>query len=106
MNKILGFLKDYFASVDKRSFFLSTLFIGLFIFINYHFKLEKTIVRLPFLPKFTAWFFIFFISFSFPYLLSFLRKRIVTSSKFYTLLFIAPALFAWKISSNIHFNFS
>jgi hypothetical protein len=106
MNKILGYLKDYFLGVDKRSLFLSTLFIGLFIFINYHFKLEKAITRLPFVLKFTAWFFIFFISFSFPYLLSFLKKRIITTPKFYTLLFIAPALFAWKISSNIHFNFS
>ena len=107
MKKILSYLKDYFFSIDKRILILSTLFILVFIFFNYFFKLEKAVIRLPFLLKYGAWFLVFFISFSFPHILSYLfKKKIVADSKFYILLFVAPALFAWKLSSNIHFNFS
>jgi hypothetical protein len=106
MKKIVSYLKDFLSGIDKRIFFLSTLFIAFGIFFNYHFKIEKAIVRLPFPEKYVAWFSIFFTAFSFPYLLSFLfKKKIITDSKFFILLFIAPALFAWKLSGNIHFDF-
>jgi hypothetical protein len=68
--------------------------------------LEKIIVRLPFWQKYGAWFLIFFIAFTFPYILSFLfRKKIKKDPRFFVLLFIAPALFAWKLSATIQFNF-
>ena len=107
MNKILGYLKDYFFRTDKRIILLSTLFIAIAIFVNYYFKLEKAVIRLPFLQKFASWFLIFLISFSLPYFLSALfKKKIITSLKFLILLFLAPVLFAWKLSANIQFNFS
>lgn len=107
MNKILGYLKDYFFRTDKRIILLSTLFIAIAIFVNYYFKLEKAVIRLPFLQKFASWFLIFLISFSLPYFLSVLfKKKIITSLKFLILLFLAPVLFAWKLSANIQFNFS
>ena len=107
MKKIVDYLRDYFLSVDKRTLILSTLFIACAIFINYYFKLEKAIIRLPVLEKYFAWFLIFFVAFAFPYLLSFLfKKKIVASPKFFFLLIIAPALFAWKLSVNIQFNIS
>ena len=107
MNKILGYLKDYFFGIDKRIIVLSTLFIAIAIFVNYYFKLEKAVIRLPFLQKFASWFLIFLISFSLPYFLSVLfKKKIITSLKFLILLFLAPVLFAWKLSANIQFNFS
>ena len=107
MKRIVGYLKDYFLSVDKRIFILSTLFIACGIFINYYFKLEKVIIRLPVYQKYFAWFLIFFIAFAFPYLLSFLfKKRILVNQKFFFLLVVAPALFAWKLASNIQFDIS
>ena len=107
MKKIVGYVKDYFLNIDKRIFFLSTVFLALAIFVNYYFKLEKEIIRLPFWQKFTAWFLIFFVSFLFPYLLSFLlKKKIIADTKFFLLLILAPAIFAWKISSVVHFDFS
>ena len=106
MRKIVGYLEDYFLNIDKRILVLSTLFVAAVIFINYHFKLEKAIVRLPFWEKNAAWFFVFFGAFLFPYLLSFaFKKKIIVHSKFIFLLLIAPALFAWKISSTTNFNF-
>lgn len=107
MKKIVGYVKDYFLNIDKRIFFLSTVFLALAIFVNYYFKLEKEIIRWPFWQKFSAWFLIFFVSFLFPYVLSFLFKRkIIADRKFFLLLVLAPAIFAWKISSAVHFDFS
>ena len=107
MKKIVGYLKDYFLEVDKRIFVLSTLFIAFAIFLNYYFNLEKAIIRLPVLPKYFAWFLIFLIAFGFPYFLSFLFKKKVTANpKFFFLLIIAPALFAWKLATNIQFDIS
>ena len=107
MKKIIRYLKDYFLSIDKRTFILSTLFLACAIFINYYFKLEKAIIRLPVFQKYFAWFLIFLVAFVFPYLLSFLfKKRIATDTKFFFLLIIAPALFAWKLASNIQFDIS
>jgi hypothetical protein len=108
MKNIIGYLKDYFLSIDKKIFVASTLFLAAGIFINYSFKMEKAIVRLPFFQKYIAWFLIFFISFSFPYTLFLLskKKKIATDIKFFILLFIAPLLFAWKLSAPVHFYFS
>lgn len=107
MNTIVEYLKNYFVSIDKRTLILSTLFTACAIFINYYFKLEKAIIRLPVYQKYFAWFLIFLIAFVFPYLLSFLFKRTITANlKFFFLLIVAPALFAWKLTSNIQFAIS
>lgn len=107
MRKIVGYLKNYLVEVDKAILFLSTIFIGLLIFLNYHFRIEKTIIRLPFLEKYICWLLIFLLAFSFPYLLLlFFKKKRISDPKFYILLFAGAALFAWKLSSPTHFNFS
>jgi hypothetical protein len=107
MRKIVGYLNNYLVEVDKRTLLLSTIFIGLLIFLNYYFRIEKAIIGLPFLKKYTCWLLIFLVAFSFPYILSqaFSNKKI-RDSKFYILLFLGAALFAWKLSTPIHFNFS
>ena len=107
MKKIILYLRDYFLNIDKRILILSTLFVACAIFSNYYFKLEKTIIRLPVFPKYFAWFLVFFVAFVFPYLLSFLfKKRIALNPIFLFLLIVAPALFAWKLASNIQFVIS
>src|SRR5215218_8669141 len=107
MKKIVGYLNNYLFEVDKKILLLSTVFIGSCIFLNYHFRIEKAILRLPFPEKYTAWFLLFLLAFSFPYMLYFLfKKKKISDPKFYFLLFIASALFAWKLSSGIHFSFS
>jgi hypothetical protein len=107
MKKIVGYLSNYLVEVDKRTLLLSTFFTALFVFLNYHFRIEKAIIRLPFLEKYTCWLLIFLVAFSFPYVLSqtFSNKKI-RDSKFYILLFLGAALFAWKLSAPIHFDFS
>jgi len=75
MKKIVGYLKNYLIEVDKKILSLSTLFIAFFIFLNYHFRIEKTIIQRPFLEKYGSWFLIFILAFSFPYLLYFFFKK-------------------------------
>ena len=107
MKKIVDYLKDYLIEVDKRKLLLSTIFIGSLIFLNYYFQIEKAIIRLPFLEKYSSWLLIFLVAFSFPYLLTHVfGKNKIRDSKFYILFFLGAALFAWKLSAPIHFYFS
>jgi hypothetical protein len=107
MKKIVGYLRSYLTEVDKRILLLSTLFIGFFIFLNYQFRIEKAIIRFPLFEKYISWFLIFILAFSFPYLLRFILKRkLIHDPKFYIFLFLAAALFAWKLSFIVHFSFS
>jgi hypothetical protein len=107
MRKIVGNLSNYLIEVDKRTLLISTLFTGLLIFLNYHFRIEKTIIRLPFLEKYTCWLLLFLVAFSFPYILSLIfSNKKIRDSKFYILLFLGAALFAWKLSAPVYFNFS
>ena len=106
MNKIPGYLKEYFFSIDKRILILSTLFIALLIFINYHFRLEKAIIRLPFFLKYVSWFTVFFISFTFPYLLSvFFKKKILVSAQLLALVFFSSRSFRLETFSECSFQF-
>ncbi len=107
MKSILGFLKDYIFNIDKRAFYFSALFAGIFIFINYYFHLNKSISSLGFFEKFIAWYLIFLLAFTLPYFISFFfKKHYPLNLQFYLLLIIAPALFAWKISASLPFPIS
>src|SRR5688500_141726 len=88
MKKILKYLNDYYFFLDTRIFSLSALFISIFIFINYYNNLNKTIVTYPFSKQLYSWYLIFFLAFSFPYILTLLYKKEVKllNSKFIALL--------------------
>ncbi len=107
MKSIIGFLRDYIVTIDKRTIGFSSLFVGVAIFINYYFHLNKFISSLAVSEKFIAWYFIFLTAFAIPYFFSFVFKnRYLVNFKFYLLLIIAPALFAWKISASLQFPIS
>ena len=108
MKKIISQLKTYFAETDKRTFLLSILFISTLIFLNYHFDIEKEIRQLPEVPQYFSWFSIFLISFTWPYLFQIFRHptSVFNNRNFLFILLAGPAIFAWKISADIHFNFS
>lgn len=108
MKKISGYVKDYFIGVDKRILLLSIVFTAAFVFINYHFHLNKNILRFNEAWQYASWFFIFLIAFLFPYFLLnlFHRKHIFRNKKFLILLMIAPAIFSWKMVFNFDFYFT
>ncbi|MGN6163631.1 MAG: CPBP family intramembrane glutamic endopeptidase [Flavisolibacter sp.] len=108
MKKIFAYLKDYAVQTNKLVFVLSALFVAIAIFINYHFGLNKKINSLGEIPQYLSWFAIFLIAFSFAYLLQalFLRSNVFSNKNFLFLLFIAPAIFAWKMSFSFDFHFT
>jgi hypothetical protein len=103
MKKILGYLRAYITHLDPRIFLLSFLFIGIAVFINYHFGLNRMIGKENEWIQHLSWYLIFFISFSFTYLLYVLfgQKNHFDDRRFLFLLLLAPALFAWKMAYDI-----
>lgn len=108
MNKIIISIKEYFIETDKRILTSASLFIALFIFINYYFRLNHFISTTPDWQQYIYWYLIFFIAFSFAYvLLSFLKNENVFSNKdFLLLFFIAPVIFSWKMVFDINIHLS
>lgn len=108
MKKITGYVKDYFVEVDKRIFFLSTIFTGTFIFCNYYFGINNRVSGLGNGLQYICWYFIFLLAFSFAYLLlaAFYKNYHFNDGKFLFLFFIAPAIFSWKMVSDVDFNLS
>ncbi len=108
MKKILGFVRDYSIGVDKRILTFSAFFVAVFIFINYHYRLNHRIANLSNAEQYASWYFIFLIAFSFAYvLLAILKKQSVFSNKkFLLLFFIAPAIFSWKMVFDMDIHFS
>jgi membrane protease YdiL (CAAX protease family) len=108
MKKIAGFLANYLRQLDKRSFAVSVFFITAFIFINYHFGLSNNISKLPFVEKFLSWYAVFLTVFSFGYVIhaTFSKASYFTNKRFWLLLIIAPAVFAWKMAYHVQLNLS
>lgn len=108
MKKIIGYVKNFFVETDKRILLLSTLFIAAFIFINYHFKLNSSIGKLPEGYQYICWYFVFLPAFSFAYLLLliFRNKNVFRNRQFVFLLLISPAIFSWKMVADVTIPFT
>jgi hypothetical protein len=108
MKKIIGYVRSYFIETDKRIFFLSAFFVGLFIFINYNYGLNSSIVKLPNKLQYLSWYFVFLIAFGFTYALLavFTEKPVFKNRRFLLLLFVAPVIFSWKMVFDIHLPLS
>lgn len=108
MKRIIGYVRDYFIEIDKRILLISSFFIALFIFINYYSGLNKKISTLHEPAQYFSWYFVFLLAFSFSYILLALYKGSSSfrDKKFLILLLIAPAIFSWKMISDIELNVS
>jgi hypothetical protein len=108
MKKIITYLKDYVRDLHKPLFIAATIFTALAVFINYHYNLNRLIYRLNDPWEFFGWYGVFLAVFGMGYLLQhlFMPSRIFSHKKFVALLFIAPAIFAWKMVAKVEFNFS
>lgn len=108
MKKILGYLRDYLASADRRIVVLTMLFTAVAVYINYGQGLNDWILDLDYHRQFLAWYLAFLTAFSFPYLLLVLfgKKNPFRHGAFLVLLLLAPAVFAWKMYYDPHFHFS
>lgn len=108
MKKIVGYVRNYFVSVNKWVLLLSTIFTAFAIYCNYHFQLNRKIVQLENPWEYLAWFFLFLLALSVGYLLQklFLSSTVFSQKEFLQLLAIAPAIFAWKMAVSYHFSFT
>jgi hypothetical protein len=106
VKEIIGWLKEYVVWVNKKVFFSSVVFAAILIFINYYFQLNRFLKSLPPLSEYLSWFIVFSIAFSFAYILQVRAKAIVFNKNLLLLIFIAPAIFAWKMSYNFNFLLS
>lgn len=108
MRKIVGYLRDYFTSLNKPLFIFATLFTGFAVFVNYHYDVNKQITRLNEPLQFLCWYVLFLFVFACGYGLQvvFLKSRIFRHKKFIALLLLAPAVFAWKMSAHIQYDFA
>jgi hypothetical protein len=104
MQKIAGYVRDYFMWVPKGVFCLSAVFTAFLIFLNYHYDLNGQINAQTGALQYLGWYALFLVAFSFAYVLGTFREksRVFSDHSFVLLLLLAPAIFAWKMS----FDFS
>lgn len=101
MNIFLAYIRDYFKNINSILFFLCVLYVALIIFINYRYGLEPKILYniSSRFYRFAAYYLMYFLAFSIPYLLLFLLKEKSVPEKelFLILILVAPAIFALKV---------
>lgn len=102
MSAILGYLREYFVSVDKALLLFCGIWVSILIALNYQLGIEhRLIARLDSrFYQFWALFGIYSSAFIVPYLfiIVFRRHLIVPEPALAGLLLIAPVLFALKVS--------
>ncbi|HEU4633564.1 MAG TPA: CPBP family intramembrane glutamic endopeptidase [Flavisolibacter sp.] len=106
MKRILFYIKEYARETNKTVFTASTIFVAFAIFINYHFGLNSAINALSEPRQYLGWLIVFLTAFLFAYVVQalFFQTTVFQNKKALTLLFIGPAIFAWKMSYNLHFD--
>ena len=108
MKKINGYVQAYFRSQNGWMLLFSTLFTALAVFCNYHFHLNRRVNQLHGMWPYLAWYGIFLLAFAFGYWLQriFLHSTVFSNRKFWLLLLLAPAIFAWKMAFAFEITFS
>ena len=108
MRSIVLYIKEYFSAIDKRVLALVTCLAAILIYLNFHFGLDGAIRKNGFPIKLIAWWGVFAFALAIPYLIyHWLQKRDYTfNGSFLLLLFIAPGIFALKLSIDLPFHFS
>ncbi len=110
MKEIIGYIRSYFLSVNKKLLILCSLQTAILIFLNYHNNLEwwLTTRKQYMWPVFTGHYIIFATAFVLPYLFywSIEKKNPFANKPFNTLLVVAPAIFSLKMALNTYLPFS
>lgn len=102
MSTILAYLREYASAIDRGLLFFCIVWIGVLITLNYQLSIEKELIA-GLDSRLDQWFALFLVycsAFIIPYLFAMVvRKQWMTfTPMFCLLLFIAPALFALKVS--------
>jgi len=102
MNAIFSYLQDYFRNVDKWLLLFCACFAAAFVTLNYRCGIEtKWLYNINSrLQKFAGFYLVYAIAFIIPFMVLVLTRyrQPAGSLTFWLLLFIAPAIFALKVS--------
>jgi hypothetical protein len=105
---IIQYIKEYFRETDKRVLALISIFTAFLIFINYYFHLDDEIRKKFFTIKLLGWYLVFVVAFAIPYFIYYIisGSKYSHNKKFLCLLFIAPLVFALKLTLDLPVNFT
>src|SRR5687768_365455 len=103
MKQLAGYILDYTRDLNKTGLLLISLLTAVFIYLNYHFQIEVHLLRVqdPVL-RFTWFLLLYFLLFGGSYVILYLTGESLSASPlFMALLVLAPAMFAWRMSSRL-----
>ncbi len=109
MKEIFKFIGGFYRDINKPVLAACTLFTAILIFLNFHFGADKYIDdKNSLYTSFYLRYLIFFAAFTLPYLFYFLLagKNYFKYKLVLFLVFIAPAIFSWKMAMNTGINFT
>lgn len=104
---IVKYLKSFAAGLNTIYLMLIICMMGIFIFLNYHYRIEREMIATgnTFITAFTGYYLLYSIPFAAAYFLQRLllpKNPAFSNRTFLLLLFIAPAFFAFRVSSTFH----
>lgn len=104
----IGYISTFWKEINKTVLLAAAFFIGVAIYLNYHFGLNSWVNNQSEPVQYLYWYGVFLAAFSLPYLLYFLtgRHRLPQSPQFVALLLLAPAIFSWKMVADVQVHFS
>src|SRR3954451_7599018 len=104
MKKIVQYIRLYSNDVNKPVLLCATIFTAIFIFCNYHFKLDRWIIEQPFYLRLFYRYCISLTAFLVPYCLfaALTKKPYFSITTFTVILFIAPIIFSLKMEIYTH----
>jgi hypothetical protein len=110
MREIIGYIRSYFFSVNKKLLFLCSLQTAILVLLNYHNDLEwwLTSRQIYAWPGFSGHYILFATAFILPYLFYWLieKENPFVNKPFIALLVVAPAIFSLKMALNTYLPFS
>jgi len=108
MKKIVQDIRTYVGEINKPVLVISMLIMAACVYFNFAFGWNSYINKQSSYWQFLHWYLIFFSSLCLPYCIRYVlyRKNYFKARRFFLLLLIAPALFAWKMSAWFYFSFT
>jgi hypothetical protein len=108
MKAIFQYLVDYIKTLNKWVFIACTLFIGILIYLNFHYGVDNKIDAYNSIAaSFYYRYLIFLIAFGTPYIFYLLQGRNYFKSLFISfLILLSPAIFSWKMAMSTELHLS
>src|SRR5687768_16893522 len=101
MKKLAGYILQYTQNLNKTGLLFISVLTAFFIYLNYQFHIEVSLLRLhnPVI-RFVGFLVLYLLMFGGSYLVLIQTSQRLSSTPFFlALIILAPAIFAWRMSS-------